>query len=175
MEARALTTLVDAVLARAWRRDSRLHGESHWRCVAATGLELGAHAGADRILVFCFGLLHDARRENDSYDPGHGPRAAMLAGQLRAEEALPLDEARFVVLAESLRLHADGLTDDDPTIGTCWDADRLHLPRVHVQPDPALLSTSVARAGGALHAATSLREAGPPSWAELVRVASAGR
>jgi hypothetical protein len=34
---------------------------------------------------------------------------------------------------------------DDPTVGACWDADRLDLPRVGVTVDPRLLSTAAAR------------------------------
>ncbi len=40
MEARTLSRLVDAVLPLAWRRESPWHGEEHWRCVAATGLDV---------------------------------------------------------------------------------------------------------------------------------------
>jgi hypothetical protein len=41
--------------------------------------------------------------------------------------------------------HADGLTSADPTVGACWDADRLNLWRVGVAPDRRLLSTAAAR------------------------------
>jgi hypothetical protein len=110
---------VRVALASAWRRDSAVHGEQHWWCVAATGLDLAAGVpGADRELTLLFGLLHDTRRENDSYDPEHGPRA--------------MDQ------------HTLGLRSDDPTVGVCWDADRLHLPRVGTTLDPARFSTSVA-------------------------------
>lgn len=33
----------------------------------------------------------------------------------------------------------------DPTIATCWDADRLDLLRVGIRPDPARLVTEAAR------------------------------
>jgi uncharacterized protein len=169
MEARALTALVEAVLTRAWRRDSAWHGESHWRCVAATGHALGAeYDRVDPSLVFCFGLLHDTRRENEAYDPGHGRRAAAFADELRAEGVLSFEEPRFAALVEALRLHADGRVSEDPTIGTCWDADRLHLPRVSIEPDPRLLSTSAALGAGPLAAAAALREHGAPDWDTLV-------
>jgi uncharacterized protein len=169
VEARALSVLVEDVLPRAWRRDSVLHGEEHWRCVTATGLSLGSStAGVDRILVFCFGLLHDTRRENEAVDPGHGPRAAAFATELRLEGVLRLGDARFASLAEALRLHSAGEVSGDPTIGTCWDADRLHLPRVSIEPDPAFLSTTAARGPAPLSAAYELRELGPPSWDALV-------
>ncbi|MCZ7588381.1 MAG: hypothetical protein M5U27_05860 [Gaiella sp.] len=174
MEARSLSALVDVVLPRAWRRESPWHGEGHWRCIAATGLEL-ASAGdeIDRMLVFCFALLHDTRRENEAVDPGHGPRAAAFAAELRAEGALRLDEWRFTVLIEALRLHSSGRISDDPTIGTCWDADRLHLPRVSIEPRPDLLSTVAARDAGRSAAAEALRREGPAGWAVLVTRAGA--
>ena len=169
MEARALTALVEAVLPRAWRRDSAWHGEAHWRCVSATGLALGSVDDAvDPSLVFSFGLLHDTRRENEAYDPGHGRRAAAFAEELRAEGVLRLEEPRFAALVEALRLHADGQVSEDTTIGTCWDADRLHLPRVSIEPDPRLLSTSAALGAEPLAAAAALREHGAPEWDELV-------
>ena len=175
VEARALTTLVAAVLSRAWRRDSPWHGESHWRCVAATGLELGgAVSGTDPVVVLCFGLLHDTRRENETYDPGHGPRAETFAKELRAEGLLDLEGPRFESLADALRLHSDGQVSADPTIGSCWDADRLHLPRVSIEPDPTLFSTHAAHGAARLSSATALREHGAPAWDALVAIAAAG-
>lgn len=174
MEARSLSALVDAVLPRAWRRDSPVHGEAHWRCVATTGLTLASVTeGADQALVFCFGLLHDTRRENEAVDPGHGSRAAAFAEELRGEGALPLEEAGFASLLAALRLHSDGQVSSDRTIGTCWDADRLHLPRVGITPDPALFSTEAARGREPMTVAEALRREGPPGWDELVALADA--
>lgn len=173
MEAGSLSALVDAVLLRAWRRESAWHGEVHWRCVTATGLALAAaDQRVDRSLVFCFGLLHDTRRENEAVDPGHGPRAAELAGRLREHGALLLGDRAFADLTEALRLHSDGRVSTDPTIGTCWDADRLHLPRVSIEPDPALLSTRAARGAERLSEAEALRRDGPPDWEALVELVS---
>lgn len=169
LDERALSHLVETVLPRAWRRDSGWHGEEHWRCVAATGLELAANVpDADRVLVFCFGLLHDTRRVNESVDPAHGARAEAFAVELREEGALVLDDTRFAALATALRLHSDGHVSADATVGACWDADRLHLPRVSLQPDPARFSTRAAPGAAALAAAAALRADGPPSWEDLV-------
>ena len=86
-------TLIETVLAAAWRRESAVHGDTHWRCVAATGLTLAdAVAGCDRELVLLFGLLHDTRRRNDHVDPDHGPRAAAFTRELGSTGALALDE-----------------------------------------------------------------------------------
>jgi len=169
MEARALSSLVELVLPRAWRRDSTIHGDEHWRCVAATGLALAPWVGdVDRTLVFCFALLHDTRRMSDSIDPEHGARAASFAHELRDEGVLPLDDVRFALLSEALEHHAAGLVSADPTTGTCWDADRLHLPRVSIQPRAELLSTRAFRGRAALAAAALVRDDGPPSWGTLV-------
>jgi uncharacterized protein len=174
MEARTLRSLVEVVLPRAWRRDSTIHGDEHWRCVAATGIALAPSVGdVDRALVFCFGLLHDTRRRSDSVEPEHGERAATFASELRDEGVLTLDDAPFALLAEALTYHShsSSLVSTDPTIGTCWDADRLHLPRVQIRPRPDLLSTAAARDTAALTAAARLRTDGPPSWDELVSLA----
>jgi uncharacterized protein len=159
---------VEMVLAGAWKRDSAWHGEEHWRCVVASGLALAdALAGCDREVVFCFALLHDTRRENEHRDPDHGPRATAYASELAAAGALGLEAARLALLCGAIELHSNGLVSDDPAIGACWDADRLHLPRVGIASDPELFSTPAALGSAPLEAAERLRT-GPPGWAELV-------
>lgn len=169
MDDRSLIHLVDLTLGRAWRRSSPWHGEEHWRCVTETGLELtnGLDVG-DRLLVFCFGLLHDTRRENETVDPEHGLRAERFAHELVDGGGLVLDEGQLERLAGALRLHSDGLVSGDPVTGACWDADRLHLPRVGIEPDPARLSTTAALEPGALSRAAELRDEGAAHWETLV-------
>ena len=41
--------------------------------------------------------------------------------------------------------HSDGIQEGDATVRTCWDADRLDLPRVGIHPDPERLYTAPAR------------------------------
>lgn len=160
--------IVDTVLAGAWRRDSGVHGDEHWRCVAATGLALADDlTGCDRRVVFLFGLLHDTRRVNEHVDPEHGPRAAAWTLELAAAGSLELDPRRLELLRHAIAEHTNGLVSDDPTVGACWDADRLHLPRVSITPDPARFSTVPAFEPGALPAAADLRLE-PPSWEALL-------
>ncbi len=161
------TTVVEAVVTNAWRRYSVWHGDEHWRCVAATGLALADDLrGADRELVFLFGLLHDTRRENDHVDPEHGPRAAAFARELHDSGMIVLGD-RLELLCHAIDLHTRGGVSEDATVGACWDADRLHLPRVGIEPDPALFSTTLAHGPGQLHASAALRAA-PPSWVEIL-------
>jgi uncharacterized protein len=160
--------LVDVVLGRSWQRESPWHGETHWRCVAATGIALAqATPGADVRLAFLFGLLHDTRRANEGVDPQHGPRAAAFARELYGEGLPSLAPPELARLARAIELHAAGRVDDDPTTGVCWDADRLHLPRVGIRLDPRLLSTRVAGTDGWLARAASERER-PPGWDEVL-------
>jgi len=166
--------LVDIVLPRTWRRESLVHGDEHWRCVVSTGMALAADTpGADARLAFVFGLLHDTRRENEHRDPGHGARAAAFARELHDEGALAASARELELLARALELHSDGLVADDPTTAVCWDADRLHLPRVGIRPDPARYSTPLALSEEWADRAAVLREA-PPSWDELLWPVSRG-
>ena len=161
--------IVDTVLTGAWRRGSEVHGEAHWWCVAATGLDLLRHLpGVDADLVLLFGLLHDTRRENDWSDPEHGPRASLYTRELHADGLLPVSEPRLELLCHAIDLHTRGLVSDDPTVAVCWDADRLHLPRVGIDPVPARFSTPAAHGQKPLARAALHREQ-PPDWAELLR------
>ena len=156
------------MLSRSARGESPWHGDAHWRCVAATGLALGeAIQGADLRLAFLFGLLHDTRRENEHRDPEHGPRAAAFVRELHGEGVLQVSERELELLARAVEVHSDGHVTDEPTTAVCWDADRLHLPRVGITPDPARFSTGLARTEEWATRAARLREQ-PPSWDELV-------
>lgn len=120
------------------------HGMPHWARVLETGLRLAGMTGADSAVVTLFAVLHDARRINESTDPGHGARGAALARRLRGV-CVSLSDVAFSLLEEACEGHTAGLTDADVTVQTCWDADRLDLPRVSIHPDDAFLCTSAAR------------------------------
>jgi uncharacterized protein len=137
--------LVKAVLERSTGKHSSIHGESHWQRVAAAGLALLPKTpAADPALVFLFALFHDSMRLNDNHDPLHGPRGAALARELRGE-AFDLEDAEMGLLGFACEEHTNGGVGSDPTVGVCWDADRLNLWRVGRRPGPRLLSTEAAR------------------------------
>ena len=160
--------LVDAVLERSTGKDSSLHGVDHWQRVAAAGLALLRRTpGADAPLVFLFALFHDSMRLNDGHDPLHGPRGAQLARKLRGE-AFYLDDARMGLLELACDEHTGGGISPDPTVGVCWDADRLNLWRVGIRPDPRFLSTEAARSEERILWARDLQRE-RFSWKELYR------
>ena len=143
--------LVDAVYERAPLGGSYIHGDQHWRAVAEVGLRLlEDNPRANPHVVLLFALLHDAMRVNESDDPGHGERAAELADELHGRY-FRLDPIRFTQLTDACAGHADIRFSDDPTIGVCFDADRLNLWRVGITPEPNYLSSDSALDDGLQH------------------------
>ena len=141
--------ILEAVLARSTSHSSSLHGVAHWERVRENGVALaGATDGADPEVVGLFALFHDSMRVNDGSDPDHGRRGSALARELAG--LLPLEQWQLDRLTAACDGHTDGFISDDPTVGACWDADRLDLPRVGIRPEARLLSTAAARARAAL-------------------------
>jgi len=123
---------------------SRIHGITHWTNVLMNGRRLTLETGANLKVVELFSVLHDARRENDDYDPAHGRRAAELAKSCNSHW-FDLEENEMLDLYQACFYHADGLTKHNITVMTCWDADRLDLGRVYIKPNPRYLCTKVAK------------------------------
>ena len=167
------TKLIEAAVERgATNPPGRLliHGEGHWKCVAMAGLWIAERmpvANADFILVFA--QLHDMMRVNDGHDPWHGQRAALLYRKLVATRQAREWEA----MGFALSFHQAGFRSEhqDPNVGICWDADRVNLWRVSIEPDPALLSTEAGSSREAIEYGRQLcgrQLAGDlPSWAEI--------
>lgn len=122
---------------------SRIHGIRHWHTVARNGLYLAQHTGADPDVVMHFAYFHDSKRKNEGYDPKHGPRAAAFLKTIRDQVALEDDQFRQLTQACSGHTHARKAVC--PTLGTCWDADRLDLGRVGITPHSKYLFTDPAR------------------------------
>lgn len=137
-------TLLEFVRRRFLMDWRGIHGVAHWMRVRQNGRLLAAMTGADREVVDAFALLHDSCRESDGHDPGHGPRAAVLARELRGRW-VRLPDRGFELLVRALEGHTGGSRPGDPTVATCWDADRLDFGRLHIRPDPEFLCTSAAR------------------------------
>jgi uncharacterized protein len=127
-------------------RPDGLHGLSHWGRVLENGLRLAKRTGADLTVVALFAVFHDACRQNQGIDPGHGERGAEFASRFfSTSKPEGITSERLALLDEACRLHTEGLRDADITIQTCWDADRLDLARAGITPSPHRLCTGPAR------------------------------
>ncbi len=122
------------------------HGLSHWERVEANGLKLAETTGANTKVVSLFAYLHDACRDDDGADQMHGYRAASWLVKLCNVKLIQVTADELLMLHDAVQLHASGRTTKCPTIGTCWDADRLDLTRVGVAPAKRFLSTDAAKA-----------------------------
>ena len=132
--------LVEVVTSQFYADAYSVHGPRHWRCVEQNGLRLARRTGADVLVVRLFAWFHDSRRENDFTDPAHGRRGAAFAASLRGE-CFELEDAAFETLSFACAWHTDKVFSEDPTVGTCWDADRLDLGRVGIIPSGKFMST----------------------------------
>jgi uncharacterized protein len=121
-----------------------IHGPSHWQRVDAFGLDIAKTSGGDLTVVRLFALLHDSCRQDDGADLDHGPRAAEMLDRI-VPTVFAIDLGRFNLLREAIRLHTSGQTTNDPTIGTCWDADRLDIGRVGMTPIVKYMSTEAGK------------------------------
>jgi len=121
-----------------------VHGPDHWWRVEAVGQELCKESGGDATVVRLFAILHDSCRLDDGADPFHGPRAADMLCEM-VGDLFTIDPERLALLEYAIRHHTGGRVSDDPTIGTCWDADRLDIGRVGIIPHERYMSTAVGR------------------------------
>ena len=120
------------------------HGASHWVRVRRNGLLLAKGTGANALVVELFSFFHDSCRVNEYTDRNHGSRGAELAVKLRGKY-FDATEAEMALLVCACSGHSDGHLDADITVQTCWDADRLDLGRVGIEPDAKYLCTAAAK------------------------------
>lgn len=139
-----LTHLWTLATARFALGPHSLHGPDHWQRVERNALAISHYSTANALVVRLFAVLHDSHRQNESHDPDHGKRAADWAKTLRGQQ-FDLPDDAFNTLCQALIYHDKGRTSGDPTIGTCWDADRLDLTRVGIKPAEKLMSTERGR------------------------------
>lgn len=133
------------IIIRDFRDDlDGIHGVEHWRSVEINGLKIAEETKADKDVVRLFAIFHDAMRISDTNNEGHDAWGAELALQLRGIE-YQLEDERFSLLYFACKHHATGKITNEPTIGTCWDADRLDLVRVGVAPKVKFMSTEPAK------------------------------
>lgn len=118
------------------------HGVWHWLRVRSNGLALAdATPDADCEVVELFALLHDSQRFDEYEDLEHGARAAVFVERLSAEGIITLGRARLKTLMKACAGHTIEARSKNPTIGCCYDADRLDLSRLGDAPDDRYMST----------------------------------
>jgi len=124
-------------------RDS-IHGPEHWRRVERNGLLIAKRSGAVVDVVRLFAVFHDSRREHDDWDVTHGARGVEYAKSLRGK-IFDISDEHFGFLCSACTGHTDGQLSNNPTVGTCWDADRLDLDRLGIRLDRNYMSTIFGR------------------------------
>jgi len=140
----ALLSIASEILKHYRLDQNGIHGISHWGRVLENGIRLAGLTGANIRVVQLFALFHDSRRWNDHHDPEHGARGAALAGEMN-HRCFTLAPVELILLQDACTRHTKGLTEADITVQTCWDADRLDLPRVGKYPVPERLCADAAR------------------------------
>jgi uncharacterized protein len=126
------------------------------------GALLAEHEGLPepaRRCVEIFSLVHDLARLDDGGGNQHAIDGAMYLDEVLPAIFGPLPQEHIETIRAAIRYHSDGMTasvarecglfealEGPPdlvirTIGCCWDADRLDLPRVGIHPDANLMST----------------------------------
>jgi len=122
-----------------------IHGVDHWNEVYKNGIMLSKQEGVDPLVVSLFSYLHDCKREDDFEDWEHGERASAFVIELQEKGMLPmLSSNQFSDLCTACYYHNKAVVEkDNPTIGACYDADRLELVRCGIIPDPSLMNTEV--------------------------------
>ena len=121
-----------------------VHGPAHWQNVEDTVASIAHEVGGNLLVGRLFAILHDCCRLDDGADLNHGPRAAALIRQLSGE-MLKLSPEDLDLLLYAVEHHTDGMVSADPTVGACWDSDRLDLGRVGVVPSSKYMSTAPGR------------------------------
>ena len=134
---------LEFMIENAFSAKSSIHGPKHWEDVLLNGLYLSNFTDADVEIVKYFSCLHDSQRVDDFNDFGHGLRASDFARNHR--EKFDLTDDQFEVLLKACAEHTDGFHTDCPTIGTCWDSDRLDLIRVGFKIDSKFLHSQEAK------------------------------
>lgn len=119
---------------------SVIHGVAHWDRVYQNGQQL-LTPEVNAKVVAAFAYLHDSCREDDAYDEEHGPRAAEMIKSIRTTLLAYLSDEEFELLTQACRHHTTMPKSGNPTVDACFDADRLDLWRVGIEPDPPRMAT----------------------------------
>lgn len=133
--------LVRAVVRASTSKGSTVHGVRHWKqTMWASCRLLAEEPRADPAVALVFGLVHDCLRVLEAADPEHGLRAARLVIELVREHLLDLSDDQLEMVKAACEHHSESLWTSNPTVGICWDADRVGLWRLGLRPEPTGMS-----------------------------------
>ena len=154
--------LVQKLMAYA-RFPSQIHGPAHWSRVRRFGsvlAEAEALPDAARACVEIFAWVHDLARRHDGGGNEHAIEGAAYIDQVVPAIFGPLPREQMETIRVAILYHSDGMTAREAseadvfpdvtwqpelvvaTVGCCWDADRLDLPRVGIIPEARFMSTA---------------------------------
>jgi uncharacterized protein len=80
---------------------------------------------------------------NSIHGPGHWRRVEQNALNIAASNGAIVEVVEL--LQKACSWHTRGKLSEDPTIGACWDADRLDLTRIGETPKARFMSTALGR------------------------------
>ena len=121
-----------------------IHAYDHWLRVERNGCVLATQDAVNVTVVRLFALFHDSKRVNENYDPEHGKRGAEFAEELNGD-LFNISEEEMSLLYEACCDHTSGYHHKDPTIGVCWDSDRLDIGRAGMIPNSDFMSSKLAK------------------------------
>ena len=84
---------------------SEIHGLDHWDRVLENGLWLGKDSEAELKVIEYFAYLHDCCRENEGYDPRHGPRGLLIYAKQHRDVYLTWMITNLVLLTRACAGH----------------------------------------------------------------------
>ena len=143
--------------------DSRLHGPAHWSRVRRFGFLLADQQQLNERQTRCvevFSWTHDLARVDDGGGNQHAIDGAVHCFAVMEAVFPDLDDLQQQLVSTAIRFHSDGLTADEAyfqglldidgwsedavieAVGAAWDADRLDLLRLGIEPLRRFMSTS---------------------------------
>lgn len=124
-------------------KNSVIHGISHWSRVFYYGATLSKIHNIDLEIIAYFSIFHDSKRMLEDDEPEHGPSAAEFFKKL--DSIIFIKPENKEIIYEACRTHNLVDSTDIKEIGVCYDADRLDLWRVSLEPSDKYLHFDISK------------------------------
>ena len=126
-----------------------IHGIYHWQRVYKNTQILAKHYKVKSKVFELFALFHDSKRKNEYSDLSHGFRASKFVEDLIEKREIVLDEDdknRFLyAIANHTISDENNPLFNDLIVQICFDADRLDLGRIGIEPEERYMMTDFAK------------------------------